>query len=78
MDKNLRADFYNYLNKNCKLPDETEDKILKLNLILTNSFSPQNQEDKDKNKIDNNKEEENNTSSMTNTLKRFNIVGHSG
>ena len=69
MDKNLRADFYNYLNKNCKLPDETEDKILKLNLILTNSFSPQNQEDKDKNKIDNNKEDENNTSSMTNTFK---------
>ena len=70
MDKNLRADFYNYLNKNCKLPDETEDKILKLNLILTNSFSPQNQEDKDKNKIDNNnKDDENNTSSMTNTFK---------
>ena len=69
MDKNLRADFYNYLNKNCKLPDETEDKILKLNLILTNSFSPQNQEDKDKNKIDNNKEDENNTSNMTNTFK---------
>ena len=42
MDKNLRLDFYNYLNKNCKLPEETEDKILKLNLILTNSFSPKN------------------------------------
>ena len=42
MDKNLRLDFYKYLNKNCKLPEETEDKILKLNLILTNSFSPKN------------------------------------
>ena len=42
MDKNLRLDFYNYLNKNCKLPEETEDKILKLNLLLTNSFSPKN------------------------------------
>ena len=34
MDKNLRTNFYNYLNKNCKLPDEIEDKILKLNLII--------------------------------------------
>jgi hypothetical protein len=41
MDKNLRLDFYNYLNKNCKLPEETEDKLLKLNLIITNSFSSQ-------------------------------------
>ena len=36
----------NYLNKNCKLPEETEDKLLKLNLILTNSFSPKNIPDK--------------------------------
>ena len=46
MDKNSRLDFYNYLNKNCKLPEETEDKLLKLNLILTNSFSPKNIPDK--------------------------------
>ena len=44
MDKNLRFDFYNYLNKNCKLPEETEDKLLKLNLIITNSFSPQKED----------------------------------
>ena len=53
MDKNLRQDFYNYLNKNCKLPEETEDKLLKLNLIITNSFSPQ----KENNIINKNEEQ---------------------
>ena len=55
MDKNLRQDFYNYLNKNCKLPEETEDKLLKLNLIITNSFSPQ----KENNIINKNEEQKN-------------------
>ena len=50
MDKNIRADFYKFLNKNCKLPDIIEDKLLKLNLILTNSFPHQNQDDKNKSK----------------------------
>ena len=45
MDKNLRQDFYNYINKNCKLSEETEDKLLKLNLIITNSFSPKNNQE---------------------------------
>ena len=69
MDKILRADFYNYLNKNCKLPEEMEDKILKLNLIITNSFSPHMQEDKNNPKNEKNNENENDTTKMTNTFK---------
>ena len=71
MDKNIRADFYKYLNKNCKLPEEIEDKLIKLNLIITNSFSQQNQDKQNNNKNDNNIniEDENNTSQMTGTYK---------
>ena len=72
MDKNLRLDFYNYLNKNCKLREETEDKLLKLNLILTNSFSPKNiQEENNLNKnIPSKKEKENSSTflSLQNSL----------
>ena len=69
MDKNLRLDFYNYLNKNCKLPEETEDKLLKLNLIITNSFSSQ----KEYNDIDK-KEQEKNTTENSST---FNSIQNS-
>ena len=69
MDKNLRLDFYNYLNKNCKLPEETEDKLLKLNLIITNSFSSQ----KENNDIDK-KEQEKNTTENSST---FNSIQNS-
>ena len=41
MDKNSRTDFYNYLTKNCKLPENKENIMLKLNKIIINSFSPQ-------------------------------------
>ena len=73
MDKNIRADFYKYLNKNCKLPKEIDDKILKLNLIITDSFSQQNQEESnnkiiEKEKDNKNIEEENNLSQKTNTF----------
>ena len=72
MDKNLRLDFYNYLNKNCKLPEETEDKLLKLNLILTNSFSPKNipEENNIKKNIPSKKEKENSSTflSLQNSL----------
>ena len=70
MDKNIRADFYKYLNKNCKLSEEIEDKLIKLNLILTNSFSHQNNEDQkfnkneDKNEIINNDNENNSTNTF--------------
>ena len=70
MDKNIRADFYKYLNKNCKLSDNVEDKLLKLNLILTNSFSHQNQEEEIPNKKeDNNEINKNDDSFQTNTYK---------
>ena len=70
MDKNIRADFYKYLNKNCKLSDDVEDKLLKLNLILTNSFSHQNQEEQIPNtKEDNNEIDKNDDSFQTNTYK---------
>ena len=71
MDKNLRTNFYNYLNKNCKLPDEIEDKILKLNLILTNSFSQQNKEEQNKNNLNDNNNEINdeNNSKTYKTIK---------
>ena len=70
MDKNIRADFYKYLNKNCKLSDDVEDKLLKLNLILTNSFSHQNQEEQIPNKKeDNNEIDKNDDSIQTNTYK---------
>ena len=75
MDKNIRADFYKYLNKNCKLPKEIDDKILKLNLIITDSFSQQNQEESNNKIIEKEKdnknieeEEENNLSQKTNTF----------
>ena len=70
MDKNIRADFYKYLNKNCKLSEEIEDKLIKLNLILTNSFSHQNNEEQkfnkneDKNEIINNDNENNSTNTF--------------
>ena len=63
MDKNLRLDFYNYLNKNCKLPEEIEDKLLKLNLIITNSFSQQKE-----NIIIENKDEDKNTTKNSSTF----------
>ena len=71
MDKNIRADFYKYLNKNCKLPEEIEDKLLKLNLIITNSFTQQNQDDQNFNKKDdkNNIKIEDENNQMTNTYK---------
>ena len=69
MDKNLRLDFYNYLNKNCKLPEETEDKLLKLNLIITNSFSSQ----KEYNDIDK-KDQEKKTTENSST---FNSIQNS-
>ena len=69
MDKNIRADFYKYLNKNCKLPEEIEDKLLKLNLIITNSFTQQNQDDQNFNKKDDKNnikiEDENNQMTIT-------------
>ena len=71
MDKNIRADFYKYLNKNCKLPEEIEDKLLKLNLIITNSFTQQNQDDQNFNKKDdkNNIKIEDENNQMTSTYK---------
>ena len=70
MEKNIRADFYKYLNKNYKLSDEMEDKLLKLNLILTNSFSHQNQEEKfESQKEYNNKIDKYCNLSQTNTCK---------
>ena len=69
MDKNLRQDFYNYLNKNCKLPEETEDKLLKLNLIITNSFSPQ------KENITINKEQE--SKNITQNSSTYNTIENS-
>ena len=90
MDKNIRADFYKYLNKNCKLSEEIEDKLLKLNLILTNSFSHQNQEEtkinntEDNNKLINNNDESNSTNTykiiknslidIQNTEKNLNLL----
>ena len=73
MDKNLRLDFYNYLNKNCKLPEETEDKILKLNLILTNSFSPKNLYEQ--NNINNYKNQKENN--VTENSSTFNSIQNS-
>ena len=73
MDKNLRLDFYNYLNKNCKLPEETEDKILKLNLLLTNSFSPKNLYEQ--NNINNNKNQKENN--VTENSSTFNSIQNS-
>ena len=77
MDKNLRNNFYNYLNKNCKLPDDIEDNILKLNLIITNSFSTQNQEEQNKINLEKNNKNENinnkeKTSGISNTFKTIN------
>ena len=69
MDKNIREDFYKYLNKNCKLSDDVEDKFLKLNLILTNSFTQHNQEEQTKNKKEDNKEDKNDNSPKTDTQK---------
>ena len=69
MDKNLRQDFYNYLNKNCKIPDEIEDKLLKLNLIITNSFSPQ------KENITINKEQE--SKNITQNSSTYNTIENS-
>ena len=37
---NLRSKLINYLNKNCKINETSEDAILKMNLIITNSFKP--------------------------------------
>ena len=63
MDKNLRTEFYNYLNNNCKLTDEIQNKILKLNLIITNSFIPEKKQIDDKKNNDNElKNEKNNQS----------------
>ena len=73
MDKNLRLDFYNYLNKNCKLPEEIEDKILKLNLILTNSFSPKNLYEQ--NNINNYKNQKENN--VTENSSTFNSIQNS-
>ena len=73
MDKNLRLDFYNYLNKNCKLPEETEDKILKLNLLLTNSFSPKNLYEQ--NNINNYKNQKENN--VTENSSTFNSIQNS-
>ena len=73
MDKNSRLDFYNYLNKNCKLPEETEDKILKLNLILTNSFSPKNLYEQ--NNINNYKNQKENN--VTENSSTFNSIQNS-
>ena len=77
MDKNSRLDFYNYLNKNCKLPEEIEDKLLKLNLILTNSFSPKNIPDKNnisQNNQENPKNLEENSSTYNSILNSLNEI----
>ena len=73
MDKNSRLDFYNYLNKNCKLPEETEDKIIKLNLLLTNSFSPKNLYEQ--NNINNYKNQKENN--VTENSSTFNSIQNS-
>ena len=37
---NLRSKLINFLNKNCKINQNSEEAILKMNLIITNSFKP--------------------------------------
>ena len=77
MDKNSRLDFYNYLNKNCKLPEEAEDKLLKLNLILTNSFSPKNIPEKNntvQKNIENSKNLEENSSTYNSIQNSLNDI----
>ena len=54
---NLRSKLINYLNKNCKINDTSEDAILKMNLIITNSFKPNDDNNFEINKKEKEKKE---------------------
>ena len=54
---NLRSKLINYLNKNCKIKETSEDAILKMNLIITNSFKPNDENNFEINKKEKEKKE---------------------